>query len=414
MSDNRKRLFNIFYYFLLAILFLPTGVFAADLVGRSRTFLSAKETVFNENILKVYEYVDLSLYNIGKKDISFHASGWGRYDIENLSGRDRQEGELAYAYVDVPVKAMNARFRLGRQFVFAGAASEQIDGTSITTRISGFGASLFAGSPPELDIDHRGGDSILGWRLSHQKKGLYEVGASYLKEDNDSTDFREEYGADLWLKPAKWLSLQGTSTYNEITSGWMEHTYRLTAAKSGKLKAYAEYSMVDYGHFFNASTMTAFSNAFVDSQESYSASSLGIEYKPGDSMNYTIRYKSYSYDIAGDADSYGGGVVYTKGSRIAGLSVDRTNGDTEKLRYYMYRAFASFKVKKLDITGDLTLLDYDAKTASTDQTLSATGAIGYRLKDNLRTGLELTYEENPLFNSETRALLKLNYRFGAV
>ncbi|NIR68154.1 MAG: hypothetical protein GWO10_31325, partial [candidate division Zixibacteria bacterium] len=63
------------------------------------------------------------------------------------------------------------------------------------------GMTLFGGSPPELDFDNRRGDAIYGGRLSHQLSGVYEIGASYVKEDNDGDDFREEYGADLWISP---------------------------------------------------------------------------------------------------------------------------------------------------------------------------------------------------------------------
>jgi len=405
---------SILLCFLLLTLMFPLEAFSFDMSGHSRSFLSARKTVFDENIFRFYEYVDVSFANLGKKNISVHTSGWVRYDIDGPAQGDGEEGELAYAYVVVPVDSINARFNVGRQFVFAGVSSEQLDGVSMTTSLAGFGASLFGGTPTETDFDKRGGDSIYGGRLSHQIKGLYEFGASFLREDNDSSAFRKEYGVDLWVKPAKWLSFNGMSSYNEITSGWMEQTYRLSAQKGSKLQMYAEYSMIDYEHYFSAETVSAFSSPFVNTMESSTSSGLGLELSLTDSMRLSARYSIMGFDLAGDASLMGAGIDYAKGKKTAGVSIDRMAGETTDLKYTHFRTYASTNWKKTDITLDLSMVDYDAKIGSVDQTVTLTSAFGYSWKKNLSSSLEFAYEENALSSNETRGLLKIDYRFGAI
>jgi len=411
---SRTEPFFIPVSILLAIILFPISALSADISGKSQTMLNARENIFKERIYRIYEYVDLSFTNAGDKGISLYASGWGRYTLDGPVDGDRIEGELSYAYVAVPVNSINSRVSLGRQFVFAGAASEQIDGIHISTQAGGFSASLFGGSPPELDMDNRGGDAIYGGRLSHHLKGKYEVGASYLKEDNDGSDFREEYGVDLWLKPLSRLSLNGMSSYNMVTSGWMEHTYRLTFSPSDSMRIHGEISQIDYAHFFNSTTSAAFSTLWLNPDESVNSGTVGMEFSLNSSITLSARYRMLDYQLSGSAGSFGAGITYAGENKLAGLSIDRAEGDTDVLRYTMYRAYGSYTRRNADITADLSTVDYDLKSAGIGRTLSATGALGYQPLKDLRASLEVTYEESPLFTSETRAMMKLNYRFGAI
>ncbi len=376
--------------------------------------MNARETVFEENVVRIYEYVDLSARDMGETGVSLNAAGWGRYDIETPEDNDRDEGELSYAYLVIPVEGIHSRVSLGRHFVYAGVSSEQVDGVSLSTGLSELGMTLFGGSPPELDFDNRRGDAIYGGRLSHQLSGVYEIGASYVKEDNDGDDFREEYGADLWISPVRWLSLQGASTYNEITSEWMEHIYRLSVGPPETVRVYGEYSEVEYEHFFQTATSSVFSFDWIDPDESYVLTGGGIEIMISSSASFLARYRHYDYDLSGEADTYGGGLTYGGETVSVGVSADRTDGDVDELRYTLYRAYLSLSGEKADLTLDAVQVAYDETREGVDETITATGAIGYRPVKNLRTGIEVTYEENPLFEHETRGLLKIDYRFGKI
>jgi hypothetical protein len=398
---------------LVLICLCPVPAYSVDVAGRSRTILTDRETVFEDNILRLYEYVDISAGEISDSRLSVHASGWGRYDFDTPEEGDRDEGDLSYAYLALPVDSIHSRLRIGRQYVYAGAAPEQMDGLYMTFNRSGFGAGLFAGSPPGLDDDDRSGDSMYGGRLSHQMAGLYEIGASYLKEQNDSDDFREEYGGDIWISPISWLSVQGRSLYNNETDGWAEHAYRITVSGT-MVMVFGEYAALDYEHFFQASTTSAFSAALLTPDESYTSSGGGVTLLLPDGLQAAGRYKHYSYEQAGDADTYGGDISYAGDVISAGLSAGRTNGDTDEQKYDMYRAFVSATGETLDLTLDGVLVAYDVEINGTDQSAVATGALGYRPMKSLRIGIEGTYSETPQFENETRGLFKIDYRFGEI
>jgi len=407
MIKNRTSALAVFL-----LLLFPVAVFAADTGVRSRTFLLDRETVFEENILTLYEYVDLSTSDIAGQGISLHASGWGRYDFDSPDNGDRDDGELSYAYISVPFDMKYGKVNIGRQYVFAGVASEQIDGLSVDYSRSGFGVNIFGGSPPELDIDDRTGDSMYGGRLSHELPGIYEIGVSYLKEQNDSEDFREEYGVDVWLSPVPSLiEVQGISAYNEETSGWMEHSYRLTIGGYRPVRVYGEYSELDYEHFFQTATTAAFKTVLLTPDESYKATGGGIEVFSGP-VQLIGRYKHFNYDQMGDADVYGGGITYSGNILSAGAFADRTDGDVDEVKYDMYRAFVSAVGEKLDLTLDYVLVAYDVEINGVDDTTAATGSLGYMPVKGLKTSVEATYSETPEFEKETRGMFKIDYRFG--
>jgi len=396
---------------LAFVCLLPALAFSADIAGRSRTLLTDQETVFKENLLRLYEYVDLAARDIGDNKISVQASGWGRYDFDTPVTGDRDDGELSYAYVSMPIEPLHARVNFGRQYITMSAAPEQVDGLYLSSRISGFGIDVFGGSPPSLDADNRSGDSIYGGRLSHQMPGVYEIGASYLKEQNDSTDFREEYSGDIWLSPVSWLNVEGQSLYNNETDGWAEHSYRLNLGVQ-QVKLYGEYSKVDYEHFFQATTTDAFSSVLISPKESYDATGGGLVFSFSNGAQVIGHYKHYSYDIAGDADTYGGDINYAGEMFSAGVSAGRTNGDVDELKYDLYRAFISASGDTLDVTLDGVLVAYDVKINDTKQSVAATATLGYKPVKNLRVGVDGTYSETPEFKNETRGMFTIDYEFG--
>jgi len=140
-----------------------------------------------------------------------------------------------------------------------------------------------------------------------------------------------------------------------------------------------------------------------------------------DTVSFTGDYTRYSYDIAGDADYYGGKITYLSvpGSfdqrRVwsAGASYHRMNGDDDSLKYNEYRLFLSRRFGPADATIDLYDLNFDQERNGEKHAYSATLALGYDLRKYLRIGGDVEYGKNPDFDSEVRGMIKLLYNFSS-
>lgn len=210
-------------------------------------------------------------------------------------------------------KTDNTIVNLGRILVFEGVAAERADGVYARTDLLGnFGVSVFGGAPVEIGIGRLGNNFIYGGRLSHQVPDLYRIGVSYLKEEKDSSELREEDGIDLWFHPLNKVDIIGRSSYNSITSGWMENTYNLVLSPFEKLRLTTEASWINYKDYFTGATLSAFSfqSGILNSNEKVCILGEDVALSLTDTMNVSVDYKAYDYDIAGNARYYGGALRY--------------------------------------------------------------------------------------------------------
>lgn len=397
--------------------FLPLAASAADISGESRTYLMYRESASGDNLLPLYEYLNLSVQDVGAETISFHVGGWLRYDLQDDTyGKDR-DSDLQYAYLSYRRKEANAVVNLGRIMVFEGVAAERLDGVYAGADLkSGFGVSAFGGTPVMTsEGDDSGTNSIYGARVSHQKDNLYTVGLSYLKQEKNSYYFREEQGLDLWVRPVDKAELMGRSAYNDRMSGWMQHTYNLLLGPFEKLKVNAEFSRINYEYYFDGSTNNAFTftpGGPVDPKEKLDLRGGTLFYPVTDKMTASVDYKQYDYAVAGSASSLGAGVRYSlTGSMAVGGSLRRMDGESDRLSYYEYRVYGFKKYGRMDVTVDLLDVAYDADINGESSALSASLGAGYDLNEKLRLAADVQYAKNPDFDKDVRAFLKLLYRF---
>jgi hypothetical protein len=414
----RTRL-SLFSLVLAACLLLSLStVWAADLSGKSSTYLRLRENLFGDEVAQAYEYLRFNVEDIGGKDLSLYADGWIRQDLTNNAGSDTSfDQDLDYAYFrwggTWGSSYGKGLIDAGRVLVFEGVASEQIDGVyAKRTLWKGMGVSLFGGVPVDADFDDRTGDSIYGGRLYRESPGNYGVGVSFLNEENDSREFRKEAGVDLWFRLWDSTFLQGISSYNARTGEWMEHSYNLSANPFGGLRLNGEFSYIDYENFFQATDLSAFDFAHINMAETLTILGASASYPITGSVTGTVAYKNYNYDIAGSADYYGADLTFVEGKLVAGASFYRMDGGADDLRYYQYRVFASKRVGLADLTVDFLDVDYDRAINGKDNAFTIVGAAGYDLSPRYRVGANLEYSENPYFDEELKALLKFIYSFG--
>jgi hypothetical protein len=400
---------------VLSLLCTVTAL-AQDVNGRSRTFVTSQQTITEDDIIRLYEYIDINVPGIISQNVSFHASGWGRFSIEEEPDDDeRTEGELTYAHLDFTIDALSSMLSFGRQFTFWGPAIEQFDGVSMGSAFRGFSTKLFVGSPPELDIDsddNRKGDIIYGGRLSHSITERYQVGAAYVKENNDSKEFREELGLDLWLSPVRWLMFEGDSVYSQETEGWSEHSYRLTIGPPAKINVFGEYANVNFEHYLSATTSNAFDHLVMDHDESYVLAGGGLSAFLTSELNTLLKVRHYNYKESGNATSYRGDVIYSYERLLIGMSATRMQGETDELQYTMLRAFISGSEGKADGAIDLVSTTYDEPFNDVGTVIDLSGTFSYRPLDNMRVGISGVYSETPDFEEEFKGLLSFEYKFG--
>ena len=403
---------------LLLITLLPAALFAAELQGTSHTYLQSRETANNSNLLPLYEYLDLSVRDMGSESLSVHVGGWLGYDLRDDSfGYNKDRGsDLQYGYVSYRTKSRNAMVNVGRVMVFEGVAAERVDGIYARTDVKGgFGIAAFGGAPVETGTDTPGNNVIYGGRVSHQYADLYAIGFSYLKEEKNSATFREEEGIDLWLRPVNKVELTGRSSYNANTSGWMEHAYYLLLGPFANLRFNTEASWISYGDYFAGATTNVFRmtpGGPLNPNEKVTVLGEEVLFALSDRWNLSADYKKYSYDIAGNASYYGAKVTFVMPkSYRAGLSFHRMDGDATSLQYDEYRIYGSAKIHKVDIAVDLLDVKYQAAINGVSDAYSATLAAGYELTERLAVGADVEYAKNPEYDKDVRLFMKLNYRF---
>ncbi len=402
---------------LLSLFLLPTLSPAVSLSGDSSMYVQSREEADKTKILGGYEYLDFAVQNLGKETISFHAGGWLRYDFRGEEFGNRSNTDLQYSYLSFKSKTDNTVVNLGRVMVFEGVAAERVDGLYARTDIKGgFGISGFGGSPVETNIDLPGNNTIYGGRLSHQVGDVYRIGISALKEEKNSLDYRKEEGIDIWIHPLGKVDITGRSSYNEITKGWMEHTYALMLGPFAKLRFDTTASLINYDDYFFRATTSALSvlNGQIFDDEKVRILGEAASYAATDKVLITADFKNFKYTIAGVADYYGGGVKYSApDSGGAGISYHRMAGETDRLKYSEYRVYAYKKFGHLDLSVDLFDVVYVSAINDVKDSYSGSLAAQYKLTEAWNLGADVEYSHNPDFNKDVRAFFKLLYHFGA-
>ena len=396
----------------------PPSANAAAISGESNTIFRMGKTTDDKKLYPLYEYLRFTgENNVGDSgSYSFNIGGWGRVDLADKSTDNNTDGDLQYGYLSYRANKNNLLLNAGRQFVAEGVATERIDGLYVRSDLAaGFGAAAFVGSPVVItQADFKGGDIIYGGRIVQGMPQYYSIGLSALRTDYSGNRLREEEGLDLWLHPFKQVDVVGRSSYNSITSGWMEHAYNVTYSPLESLRISANVSHINYKDYFYQVTTTALSltNGLLDPNEKVTTLGGSVEFSPVKSLTLTVDYKNYDYDIAGQAKYYGGKATFSLAeSFIAGAAVHRMDGENSRLRFDEYRVFASKNLGKADLTVDFFAVNYDSAINGITNTYSASGALSYAITDNLKLAADINYMKSSDFDKEVTGLVKVTYTF---
>jgi hypothetical protein len=390
---------------------------AATVSGDSTTIVRVQESAQDKDLVPLYEYLHLSVADSGKDgDMSLQLGGWGRVDLGDRSSVEgRNNGDLQYGYLNYYSKKNNFQASVGRQFIAEGVATEKVDGVYLRTDLAaGFTAAAFVGAPAVTESKYEGGDLIYGARLAHTNPKYYSLGLSALRSEDGGTGLREEEGVDLWLRPMPQLDITGRSSYNSITSGWMEHAYAASYTPTEKLRLSASVSQVNYLDYFHNVTTTALSltNGILNPNEDVLTLGGSVGYAVTKDIDVVIDYKNFDYSVAGDAEYLGGKLAFVlPGSVLAGASYHRMSGESDRLKYDEYRAYVSKKLGKADVTLDVVDINFDQSINGTRNTYVIAAAAGYDVASNFRVAADVDYSRTADFDYQVRGLVKATYQF---
>ncbi|MFZ4857313.1 MAG: hypothetical protein ACOYL3_13045 [Desulfuromonadaceae bacterium] len=409
---------------LASALLWSTPLIASDysFSGESNTIFRMRTTVNDKTLSPAYEYLRLNMTDESKDGsaVSFYLGAWGRADLGSNPNDNSTNGNLQYAYLTYQAAKNNTVFTIGRQFISEGVAAERFDGVYLRNDFGyGVGVSAFVGSSvtteQSADPKYQGGELIYGTRISRGDKKIYSIGLSALKSESATrSNYREEEGLDLWVRPHQQVDINGRSTYNSITNGWMENSYAVSYAPTSTVNLSADFSHINLNDYlFNVTTVALSSNNPIwssnNKQTTYGTSAAYTAIK---NLTVSADYKFYSYDQSGDASYFGGKASYKfPEGLLAGGGLHRMAGDTDKLCYTEFRAFVAKKISQADLTLDAINVNYDKKINGISNSYVITGAAGYEFNQKLKVRGDLQYSQNPDFDSEVRALVMATYTF---
>ena len=389
---------------------------AASISGESETIFRMQKS-HDRNLYPLYEYLRLSGAGDfrGMGTVSFNAGGWGRVDLGDKSADSNPYGDLQYGYVSYGGNKDNLLINAGRQFIAEGVATERLDGLYLRSDLAaGFGAAAFVGSPVVTESNYKGGDITYGGRVSHGNLKYYSIGLSALRTDYDNSSIREEQGIDIWVQPLRQVDLSGRSSYNSITSGWMEHAYTMTVTPVDKLRFIANLSQINYKDYFYQVTTSALSltNGLLNPKEDVLSLGGSLEYTPTKNLRVVADFKNYDYAVAGPAKYYGGKATFSLPEfGAAGVSIHRMDGEVDKLKFSEYRIFASKSIGKANLTLDFFDVQYDSPINGIQSTYAVSAAVGYEVTPALQVSGDVEYSRTTDSSNALAGLIKLVYRF---
>ena len=388
---------------------------ATDISFESRTYLPASGIDEGDTHVLLYEYLSFDAENFAKPGFYLRAGGWGRTDLADETYDRKTNGDLQYAFLGWRGPQLNTEARLGRVSLTAGVARNEVfDGLLLGSDLpAGFDVTAFGGVPVETDEGGRSDDLIYGARVSQGRAGLYRVGASYLKEENDGNDFREEAGADVFFAPLPLVALTGSSLYNMIAEEWAQHDYRLALGPYRRVRLTATWTDTDYRYYFQDPVHPAFLPEDLEADEQLSRIGGEIEILLDGGFTLTGEYTAYRYDITGDADAFGAAIDWRGNVFTAGGGYRQVDGDEAENRYQEFRGYVTAPLGPIRAALSAEYLAYDEEIDGEDSATTATLSLGYDLSQSLEFTATGEYGVTPEFDKEFKGLLAVLWRYDA-
>jgi hypothetical protein len=389
---------------------------ATDISLESRTYVPARGTDGENTHVLLYEYLTFNAEDLVQPGLYLRVGGWGRTDLADETFGQKTNSELQYAFLGWRAPQLNAEARVGRLALTAGVARNEVfDGILLGSDLpAGFDITLFGGIPVETDTDGRSSDTLYGARISQGRAGLYRLGASYLKEENAGSPSREETGADIFLAPLPLVALTGSSLYNTIAKEWARHDYRLALGPFvQRVRLAATWASTDYRYYFQSPVHPAFLPEDPTADETLDRIGGEVEVELGRGFTLAGEYTSYTYDIAGAAKAYGGGLAWAGKGITAGGDYRQVDGDEAENRYKEISAYASVPFGPLFASANAEYLTYEEEINGEKNAMTGKLGLTYPASRSLELAASVEYGKTPEYDREVKGFFAVTWRYDA-
>ncbi len=429
LADRNKYFtFSVFRCFPLIFLLLVPSANGktAEVEFESETVFRLMERTIRENgadtakkIVPIYEYFRLDTGQLleREQDLSFHAYGWARHDL-NSSGfyADNPEGELLYGYLQYSGLIRNFYLRLGRQYIPGYTADEGLDGLFVNSDISPFLAvEAFAGQSVSLaSVGGRSGDFTAGGRLKSHLENHYSLGLYYRFASDDGVKDEEEAGFDLSLIFLDNFSVSGRSEWNLITNGVNEHSYQaLFTISKLQIRPFIDY--FKYRNILSPKVNNASPFRFlVNSNEIITSLGADISYLLYEKISFGAKAILYDYKIRQETARYVSGLSAWRYRELseAGLELGFMNSPALEDGYILGRVYIYHDLSGKFLTADMVYTRYERGVRRKDYSFFASVGGGIKLfKDRIEVRASLDYSSDPFFDNDFRGLVSVKYNF---
>ncbi len=404
------------------------------------------------------QFLGVDATNLGSETLSLHLFGWGRLDLADQSRFEgKSGGELTFGYLKYRGGKGNLEVQAGRFFVNQGVSMEQVDGASVRADlIWGFTVSAFGGRPvlqKTLDLATRQEyelqrDVIFGGRLGKRFGKFGELGVSYLQDGTTAAQFlptansedftRRQVAADLRLT-ASILDFYGRTVYDvnhhiaapanttPNTNKVAEHDYNVGLRFTPMFSLTGNFTERNYRAFYAGTNLPSLFNKWEAGK--FKSNGLAFAIGSASSVEAVVDIKKTDRETYGQATRFGGELRWRpKGTHYqAGFGFHRVSADDAVkadavlvtrygLSYRELRAWVVGEKGKWSYSADAIHQNFDDKDNPNlngkTSVYEVVGSVGYKFGENFKISGDLSHGVTPVFQKETRALFRAEYRFG--
>jgi len=446
---------------LLTLLLASGAAWAQEVTVQSTTILRLWQEELpgmdKQSFAPGVQLLGIDATGLRGENLSLHLYGWGYHDFREETRMGRAtDGDLSYGYLRYRFDKANAEIKAGRFTVAQGGGFEWIDGVSARADLrGGFTLSLFGGLPVWLrgqedrlqkDYEYQR-DFIAGARLAKRVAKVAEVGLSVLVDGTkpahklhqpSAYDYtRRHVGLDLRVMGPSGLDLNGRTVWDvadrpELLSGQeepkriAEHDYSLSWRFGDAVAVTAGFAERNFHAYYAGTTLPSLFRP--DERGSFTSMNGKVVWTATEDVEVSADYRQADRESYGASDRFGGDLRWKiSGKKLqAGFGYHRVSAPDVllpsakvaafALSHTEVRAWAMYAKDKLSASLDAILHRFDDETnpalygRSTEY--EVVGSLGYQTTENLKVSADLSVGANPLYKHETRALFRVEYRFG--
>ena len=404
------------------------------------------------------QFLGVDATKLGTDTLSLHVFGWGRTDLADQSRIEgKSTGELTYGYLQYRAPESNLEILAGRLVVNQGVAIEQVDGASARADlIGGFTVSVFGGKPVlyrtidpttrrEYDFQR---DVIFGGRVAKRFSHLAEVGVSFVVDgtsaakdlpgDNQYDFTRRQVAGDFRFTPNAAIDLSGRTVFDiadhlappagtaSNTSRIAEHDYNLGVRFTKSFSMNGTYIERNFRAYYAGTNLPSLFNPYELGR--FRSQGLSATLGSATSWEGVVDLKRTDRESYGRATRFGGELRWhaTGTGLQCGFGAHRVNAadvpvsgvliTSYGLSYTELRAWVMYEKDRFSTTLDGIHQNFkDRNNPNLNGKTSVyevVGSVGYQATTNIKLSGDLSYGVTPLFQRETMALLRADYRFG--